>query len=397
MSYVLRPYQSKAVELAVDFFKSVGLHRPILDLPTASGKSVIIAHIVKELKGNVLILQPSKELLEQNYKKYQHAIQDHPELEPARVYSASVGVKEKGRVTYATIGSIHKQANLFTDIDYVLVDECHNVPPKTSSMYVTFFNKIQAKVLGLSATPFRLKTYNDPFSGKKFSKINLLTRERPLFFNKFLYNVSIKRMYDEGYLSPINWISMKWDGSFLQLNSTGAEFSDDSLKKTLDRNQITQKIPSIVDQAFKKGQRACLVFVLSVAEARHLAGVVPFSAYLHALTPKKERSEIIRAFKSGGIKTIFNVAVLTEGFDYPELDTIIIARPTMSLTLFMQMVGRGTRKAEGKEKCAVVDMCGNLKRFGRIEELRIENDIYEGWVLRNDTKILSGKRLADLV
>lgn len=394
--YTLRSYQEEAVTRAVDFFNSVGKHRPILELPTASGKSIIIAHIAKSLKSNVLVLQPSKELLEQNYIKYAEVTAEHPELPPATVYSASVGIKERGQVTFATIGSIYKNPELFSDVEYVIVDECHFVPLKRDSMYVSFFSEIDAKVLGLTATPYRLKTYTDPFSGKKYSKINLLNREKPSFFNKFLYNVPTSRMYEEGFLCPVNYITMNWDGSFLEFNSTGAEYSENSVKEALERNQIIQRIPGIVNQAFQKGQRSCLVFVRSVEEARHLASITPFSEYLHALTPKKDRARIIKSFKNGGIKTLYNVAVLTTGFDYPELDTIIVARPTMSLALFVQMVGRGIRIAPGKEKCSLVDMCGNLERFGRLEELRTENDEKEGWVLRNDTRILSGRRLDEL-
>lgn len=396
--YILRTYQEESVRLAVEFFNSFDRTRPILSLPTGAGKSLIIASIAKHLHSGVLVLQPSKELLEQNYAKYQNAIAGHSDLEPACVYSASVGIKEKGKVTFATIGSIWKKPDEFMNIRYIIVDECHNVPPKKTSMYVSFFACLTAKVIGLTATAYRLKTYNDPFAyGKKYSKINLLTRERPLFFNKFLHIVHLEQMYKEGYLTPINYISMAFDGSFLECNSTGAEFSEKSLDKVMERNQIIKKIPSIIKQAFEKGQKACLVFVRSVEEARHLASITPFSAYIHALTDKKERVDIIRNFKNGSIKTVFNVSVLIEGFDFPELDTIILARPTMSLTLYLQMIGRGIRKAEGKLKCSVVDMCGNIPRFGKIEDIKIVNDSHYGWVLMNNNKVLSGKRLDELM
>lgn len=395
--YTLRDYQSEAVDLAVDFFKSVGRERPIMVLPTASGKSLIIAYIVKELHGNVLILQPSKELLEQNYRKYAEAIKTSPDLEPASIYSASVGVKERGRVTFATIGSIYKQPELFEDTHYVIIDECHYVPPQRGSMYTKFLTHITAKVIGLTATPYRLKTYNDPFTRRKYSKINLLNRERPSFFNKFLYIVPTSKLYEGGYLAPINYIEMRFDGSVLKFNSTGAEYSEKSVIEAMERNQITQRIPGVLKQAYEKGRKSCLVFTRSVDEAAALAQQVPFSDYIHAETPKAERSKIIAGFKNGSIKTLFNVAVLTTGFDYPDLDTIIIARPTMSLALFVQMVGRGMRIADGKDHCSVLDMCGNLKRFGKLEELRIENDPEAGWVLRNNEKVLSGKRLDELV
>lgn len=399
MSFILRGYQQEATDIGIDFFKSVDRTRPMLVLPTAAGKSIVIAKIAHALPNRkILIMQPSKELLEQNYKKYEHVIAEHPELEPASIYSASVGVKEVGRITFAMIGSIYKKPELFADVDYVIIDECHFVPPARTSMYMQFFSRLPAvKVLGLTATPYRLKTYVDPFNGKKFSKINLLNRERPNFFNKFLYIVHAKRLYDEGFLCPVNYIEMQFDGSFLQVNSTGAEYTEQSLKEAIERNQILKKIPGVLDQAFKKGRKACLVFVRAVDEARQLAAITPFSGYLHALTPKKERAETVRNFKNGNIKTIFNVGILTTGFDYPELDTVILARPTMSLTLYVQMIGRGVRLAPGKDHLSMLDMCGNLKRFGKIEELRVELDPNEGWVLRNDRQILSGRRLDELV
>lgn len=397
MSYNLRQYQSEAIEKGIEFFNSSDRTRPMLILPTGSGKSIIIACIVKELKGKVLILQPSIELLSQNYQKYQNVIKEHPELEQASIYSAGVGVKEVGRITFATIGSIFKKPEMFMDVDHVLIDECHFVPPEKSSMYMKFLSVINVKVVGLTATPFRLKTYTDPFTGKKFSKINLLNRERPSFFNKFIHITQIKQLYDEGYLCPVNYIEMQFDGSYLQVNSTGAEYTENSLKEAIERNEIIKKIPGILDQAFKKGRRACIVFVRSVEEARELAEITPYSNYVHANTDKKERAEMLKSFKSGSIKTIFNVGILTTGFDYPELDTVIIARPTMSLALYIQMIGRGIRIAPGKEKLSMLDMCGNLKKFGKIEELRIEDDEVDGWVLRNDKQILSGRRLDELV
>lgn len=409
--YQLRDYQQESVDRALMFFNSGSKVRPILELPTASGKSVIIAFIVKELKGNVLILQPSKELLEQNYRKYDEVIKNNPELERATVYSASVGIKERSRVTFATIGSIYNNPELWLDTDYVLIDECHNVSPKRAgkekkyskkaptkaSMYVSFFSVVHAKTLGLSATPYRLKTYSDRFTGRKYSQINLLNRELPRFFNDFLYNVSAKKLYEGGYLCPVNYLPLKFEVTDLEFNSTGAEYTDNSIKKAILRNKILERIPDILRQAYEKGQKSSLVFVQSVSDAKMLASKVPFSAYIHAESDPKEREEIITGFKRGNIKTLFNVSVLTEGFDYPALDTVIIARPTMSLTLYVQMVGRLMRNAPGKTKGSLVDMCGNVARFGKVEELRIENDKEKGWVLRNDTKIISGRRLDEVV
>lgn len=395
--FELRPYQKEAVEAATSFFRGKDKTRPILVLPTGAGKSLVIAFTVRDLPGNVLILQPSKELLEQNYGKYMTVIKDHG-LEPASIYSASAGIKERGRVTFATIGSIYKNPEIFADTDHVMVDECHFVPPQKGSMYTKLFSALpNAKVIGLTATPYRLKTYADPINPRtKFSKINLLPRERPQFFNRFLYIVQTAKMYEEGFLAPVNYVSTVWDGTNLKANSTGAEYTESSMDEVMSRNDILKRIPGLLEQAFRKGRRACLVFVRTVEEARHLASITPFSDYIHAETPKDERARIIEAFKGGGIKTIFNVSVLTTGFDFPGLDTIFVCRPTMSLALFVQMVGRGVRLSADKDHCTIVDMCGNLKRFGKLEDLRIEDDPQAGWVLRNDKQIISGRRLDEL-
>lgn len=164
----------------------------------------------------------------------------------------------------------------------------------------------------------------------------------------------------------------------------------------MSRNEIVERIPGILQQAYEKGRNASLVFVRQVHEAEHLAQITPFSEYVYALTKKKEREHVINGFKNGSIKTMFNVSVLTTGFDFPGLDNVVLARPTASLALYVQMIGRGLRPAEGKEYCTVVDMCGNLKRFGKLEELRIEDDPQHGWVLRNDKQILSGRRLDEI-
>lgn len=411
--FTLRDYQQEATDRALMFFSGGSKLRPILELPTASGKSVIIAFIVKELRGNVVILQPSKELLEQNFKKYDEVVKDNPELETATVYSASVGVKQRSRVTFATIGSIYKNPEEWVDTDYVLVDECHNVSPqkeklvdrngtpkknpKKASMHVQFFSVVKPKAIGLSASPYHLKTYSDHFTGKKYSQINLLNRETPRFFNDFLYNVSSRRLYEGKHLCPVQYLPLKFRVSELEFNSVGSEYTDASIKKAILNNKVLARIPDILRQAYEKGQNSCLVFVQSVKDAKMLSKKVPFSEYLHAKTDPTERAEIIANFKRGNIKTLFNVSVLTEGFDYPALDTVIVARPTMSLTLWVQMVGRLMRNAPGKTKGSLVDMCGNLDRFGKVEELRIEKDPKHGWVLRNDTKIISGRRLSEVV
>ena len=388
--FKLRPYQQEAVDAALDFFQfGTAKDRPIIIAPTAAGKSIYIASIVKELSGGVLVIQPSKELLEQNFGKFElYGGQ-------AKIYSASMNQKEVGQVTFATIGSIVKQSDLFSHVKYILIDECHLVPPDPGSMFMRFLLKLPGvKVIGLTATAFRLKRYNDPFTGEPYSQINLLPRERPRYFNRFLHITQIKELYDQKYLSPVRWIPLEWNNGMLKYNSTGAEFSDKSMDDAMKQQKIYERIPGLIRQSIEKGRKYRLVFVKNVADAELLAMQVPDSACVSAETKKKDRDNILRKFKAGEIKTVFNVGVLTVGFDFPALDCIIIARPTMSLALYIQMVGRGIRLFNGKADCAVVDMCGNLSRFCKMEDLIYTMDDVGGWIITDGSKQLSGVRLS---
>lgn len=382
----LRDYQTDAVGKSIEFLGSSEHSTiPIVVAPTGAGKSILIAYIANELKEGVLVLQPSKELLEQNYAKYRLYGGE------ASIYSASFGSKEIGAVTFAMIGSLKDKPEDFVHVKYILIDECHLVPPIANSMYVKFITMLPGvKVIGVTATPFRLKSYTHPFTGAKYSQINLLTRERPKFFNKFLHITQISELYEKDFLSKIKYIEIGWEDGNLKYNSTGAEFAEDSVDKAIKDQMVYERLPAVVKQALDKGRNHILVFVKSIDDAMDLAEKTPHSACIHSGTKKEEREYILQKFKAGVLKAVYNVGVLTVGFDFPELDTVIIARPTMSLALYMQMIGRGIRKAEGKDDCAVVDMCGNYRRFGKLEDIKYITDANNKWVIMQGDKILSG-------
>lgn len=391
-----REYQLEAVTKAVDYFESKSKKRPLIISPTGSGKSIIIAFITKELKKDVLVLQPTIELLHQNYQKFIMCGGQ------ASIYSDGAGSKEVGDITFATIGSIIKKPEFFQHKKHIIIDECHRVPPIKNSMYMRFFNEISVKkYIGLTATAFRNKTATCPFTKEKYTKLNLLTRERPKFFNEIIHVSQISEMYALGFLAPIKYLQLQWDNSLLKNNSTGSEYTDESIDMAVDYNHIKERLPNIVKDALSKGRKHILVFVNSVDDAESLVKVTPRSACVSAKTNKKERSLILDKFKNGEIDVIYNVSVLTTGFDFPALDTVILARPTRSLELYMQMVGRGIRLHENKEYCVVLDMCSNYKRFGKIEDMEYVNDINpafkyglkNNWVFKNKERILSGVKL----
>jgi DNA repair protein RadD len=390
--YELRDYQQECADAILDFFQFGKIKdRPIAVQPTGAGKSIVIAYVASTLKEGVLVLQPSKELLEQNFAKYESY------GGRASIYSASMGQKNIGDVTFATIGSIRKSPELFAHVKYIIIDECHLVPPNAQSMFMTFLNAMEdVKVVGLTATAFRLKKYNDPFTGEPYSQINLLMREKPRFFNRFLHITQIKELYDKKYLAPVKYIPIAWSNGELRYNSTGAEYTEKSMDFALKQQKIHERLPGIILQARRKGRKYMIVFVKNVSDAAELASRVPGSAFVCAETKKKDRAQILDDFKAGKIKTVFNVGILTIGFDFPELDTIIIARPTMSLALFMQMIGRGIRQHPDKFDCALVDMCGNIPRFSQLEDIYYTTDFEGKWILHDGTKQLSGVKLSSI-
>ncbi len=360
--YELRDYQKKASDAAVRFFQDNSRKsNTVMVLPTGSGKSLIIADIAARLDAPTLIFQPTKEILEQNFAKLQsYGIWD------CSVYSASFNSKEIRRITFATIGSVKSNPQLFRAFRYVIIDEAHCVNPK-EGMYKTFLSSIKCKVLGLTATPYRLYTSRD-FG----AMLKIITRTRPAVFSDILYHVQIGELSARGYLSPMRYFQLSpLDMKKLRYNTTGADYSDKSVLTEYKRVNFYQHLCNIIERLLKVNRRGILVFTRFLKEAERLNQTFGCCAIVSGSTPKNEREEILGKFKSGEIKVVANVGVLTTGFDYPELDTIVLARPTMSLSLYYQMVGRAIRPHKDKPEAWIVDLCNNYHRFGRVEDLKL--------------------------
>lgn len=367
--YKLRDYQQKASDAAVSFFNNKAKKtNAIMVLPTGSGKSLIIADIAARLDGHTLVFQPSKEILEQNFKKLcSYGILD------CSIYSASFNSKEISRITFATIGSVKNQPELFTHFKNIIVDECHLVNPK-EGMYKKFFEVVNCKILGLTATPYRLSSSQEFGAMLKF-----ITRTRPAIFKEVIYHVQVSTLLDMGYLSKLNYYPMNptgWNELNLKVNTTGADYTDRSVQREYERIDFYSFLVHIVQRLVnnqKTGikRKGILVFTRFLKEAERLTYSISGCAIVSGDTPKGEREKILEAFKAGEISVVANVGVLVCGFDYPELDTIVLARPTMSLALYYQIVGRAIRPHKDKETAWFVDLCGNINRFGKVEDLRL--------------------------
>jgi DNA repair protein RadD len=360
----LRENQLPVVSMGVEFFRTPKIKPSIIVAPTAFGKSIVIAFIVKELKEKVLVIQPSKELLEQNYEKFTTLGGE------ASIYSASMGEKEIGDVTYATIGSIIKIAHRFRSlgITKVIIDECDRYPRNPTGMLRRFIDASRVThVLGLTATPLKLQT-NMGDDGP-FSKLVMLTNRsaKGAFFKHILCVSQIQDIVKLNYWTPLVYQSYEFDSGKLVYNSTKADYTNKSMEKAYEHQNIETKIVKKAKEL--SDRKSILIAVPTVAQATRLAGLIPDAAVVHGETKKKERDRIITEFKSQRIRVVVQVNVLTVGFDYPQLDCVITGRPTSSITWWYQFVGRGTRIHDDKENCMVVDFVGSVQRFGKVEEL----------------------------
>jgi len=364
MAFTPRPYQQEAINRGVDFFHDKKQKFNALQiLPTGSGKSLVIANIVMPLEGKTIVLQPSKEILSQNFAKFISY------GGRAGIYSASAGMKYRDQITYATIGSIAKKHHLFADVKNVIIDECHLVNSE-DGMYMDFIHSLEkhAKVLGLTATPYRLT------SGYEGAQLKFLNSTSPRIFKQVIYYIQNDVLFNQGHLAKLEYFSFnKIDRTRLEMNKSGTDFTDASLKSYY-RSINMEAITIDYGNRLLKKRKNLLVFCSLISEAITVSKGIPGSVVLTGETDGNVRDKMLSQFKAGIIKCIINVGVLTTGFDYPELECVLLARSTMSLALYYQIVGRAMRPHPSKETAWIVDLGGNVTFFGKIETMKIKID-----------------------
>lgn len=394
--YKLRDYQQTCVDIGTEFMQQTGKDSGVIVAPTAAGKSLLIGNISANIGKPCIVLQPSVELLYQNYEK---AISYGAK---PTIYSASAGKKEMGRLTYATLGSIIKETDTIRrmGIKHLMVDECEKgYPPEEGSMFWKFIDgTCIERILGFTATPFRLKRYGN--KDVNWSQLNLIISTRPRIFNKFLYIVQIQEMVERGFWCDIEYQVWRFDGSCLRVNSSGAEYTDESISKAVQINKTNEKIFLHIIRLVQEGKRSILVFLdslkscynmrLRLEEADISVGLIEGGM------AKKARENVVADFKGYKIKVLLNYSAVLQGFDHPGIDCVIFGRPTMSLNVWVQALGRGVRILPGgrDKKCLMLDCCGNYFKFGRLEDLKIGHiGDSKVWRAYSRDKVLTGHNL----
>ncbi|WP_229624007.1 DEAD/DEAH box helicase [Vibrio parahaemolyticus] len=357
--YTLRPYQADSVKAVIHYFRKHSTPAVIV-LPTGAGKSLVIAELARLAKGRVLVLAHVKELVEQNHAKYEgYGLK-------GAIFSAGLGKKETDQqVVFASVQSVVRNLDSFkSQFSLLVIDECHRVPDDKNSSYqkvITHLRELNPgiKVLGLTATPYRLGMgwiYQYHTRGQ-------VRTEESRFFRDCIFELPIRYLLDENFLTPARMMDapvLSYDFSQLKPANTG-RYKEAEMDMVIDKAK--RATPQIVEQIiqYARERKGVMIFAATVRHAQEIHGLLPEgeTAIVIGDTPTPERDAIIQAFKNREIKYLVNVSVLTTGFDAPHVDLIAILRPTESVSLYQQIVGRGLRLSEGKNECLVLDYAGN--------------------------------------
>jgi superfamily II DNA or RNA helicase len=352
----LRQYQITAKE---DIYKAFKIYRSVMfQMPTGTGKTRMFSSIIKDLHEygakkrkpvKILILAHREELISQISesigKKYGIA---HGKIK------ARHDEEHHYPTQIASVQTLYRRIDRWVrkDFDLIIIDEAHHVLAKT---YRDICNKFpKAKLLGVTATPYRLNA--EPF---------------PPLFDFLVQSYSIYQFIKEGYLCEYEYYSIKPQSSTQQMiNDISVDFSGDydenEMLKLLDNKRIRANILKTYEK-YAKGKKG-IVYTINKVHNIHVYETFKENGYTTALidsdTPAEERKEIVQQFKSGSISILCNVNIFSEGFDCPDVEFIQLARPTLSLSMYLQQVGRGFRTHEEKEKVIFLDNVGLFNRFG---------------------------------
>ncbi|TBR44981.1 DEAD/DEAH box helicase [Marinomonas agarivorans] len=361
--YTLRQYQQDAVDSTLNHFRSS--HDPaVIVLPTGAGKSLVIAELSRLAKGKVLCLAHVKELVQQNHQKFCLTGQQ------AGIYSAGLQQKQALLpVTFASIQSVFYNLDDFRQpISLLIIDECHRVNVESNSENGGQYQQViqllkktnpKLKILGLTATPFRLESgwiYQKHYHGFQRGDAHA-------FFKRCIYELPLRYMIKNGYLTPPkieDAAISNYNFSDIQTDRFGNTNEDDLNQLIGKYPRVTQAITEQI-QTLCHERKACMIFAATVKHAQEIISYLPAdqAQLITGATSVRNRDNIIDAFKQESFKYLVNVSVLTTGFDAPHVDFIAILRPTQSISLYQQIVGRGLRLSPNKKDCLVIDYAGN--------------------------------------
>lgn len=330
----------------------------MLQMPTGTGKTRLFSSLLKdiqvyandhEIEVNCLVMVHRMELVDQIVKELNKS------------YGLVSGIIQAGykqepelNIQVASVQTLSRRLEIWKqkEFDIVIVDEAHHVPAESYRTILKSFPR--AKVLGVTATPYRL-------SGEGFTDI----------FEELIISPSVKQFIEKGILSGYDYYSVRQNSDIQrELDSVktlqNGDYTDADMSRICDNDHIRAQIVETY-QKYAPGKKGIIYTInkkhnCNLCEDFNRVGIRTVA--IDSSTPKDVRNGYIDAFKAGEIDIICNVNIFSEGFDCPDIEFIQLARPTQSLSMYLQQVGRGLRVSAGKEKCVFLDNVGLYNRFG---------------------------------
>lgn len=346
----LRPYQTNGIRDIFDAWNpfTQNLMNVLFQMPTGTGKTTVFSEIVRRARlkeKKVLIVVHRKELVEQIVERLSYF-----DVE-AGIISGTMPPDATKEVQVATIQSLSKREYPVADI--VIIDECHHAKACTYKKLWDIYPK--ARFLGVTATPIRM-------SGEGFSDL----------FDTLINSGQLSYFVEHGYLVKIkHFVGVTPDLSSIKVKMN--DYAQDELGKLMQDKEL---MADLVESYHKRAEgKKMIVFAVNIEHSQQIVeeycreGIA--AEHIDANTPKKEREQILKRFRKGETLVLSNVDIVSEGFDVPDCEAVQLARPTKSLALFLQQVGRCMRPSPGKEEGLVLDNAGLWLEHGFCQQDRI--------------------------
>lgn len=348
----LREYQSDAINKVLESLKK-GVRRPAIVLATGGGKTVVMSHLIPKIEpqakgAKTLVLAHKEELVRQIAQTLRRV---NPDLE----IDIDMQRQKPSLSADIIVGSVPTLVRLTRlqwynpkDFKAIVLDECHHATASSWTKILNYFGALDADlkmtVVGFTATLERA-------DGASLGEI----------FEEIAYERSLLTMIEQKELCDAKFLSIQLNMDLSNVALYGGDYKQDEL----DSHMNTQDVNLQLARAYKKiqkqlGLKSSLIFCVTVEHCKTLCGVLQAQGvnaqYVSGNTVRHERRAILQDFKDGLIEVLCNVLVFTEGTDIPNIDSLILARPTKSRPLLTQMIGRGLRLHQGKEHCHIIDM-----------------------------------------
>jgi len=372
----LRYFQNEAVKAYDKYLKKNKKGNGVIVMPTASGKSYVMADQIKryagELKARVMLVTHSKKLVQQDYDSTCRLWPEGKAL--FGINSEGLGRRDtKQQVIFAGIQSIFKSAKEIGPVNFLIIDEAQRVNLKTSVQYKRFIKDMldlnpNMRVCGLTATPFRMN------SGLIYGPSS------DLLFDDLVYKANTKELMAQGYLArPITPGIDKEN----RIDKTGVriknkEYVDADLDKKVNVSSLIKtQMTETLDKC--QGLKSIAVFAVSINHAENIASELRSRGESVAVIHSKSEEDddtLIAAFEKQEIRFLISVNMFVEGFDCPNIKALVDIKPTLSKGRYVQMYGRGFRlcPAIGKTTFLVLDFAGNIGLHGPVDQVEPDDD-----------------------